>query len=171
MLDGEAPENIEKIAHQAAEAVQTNMPLGINERKVNGQIIELAYLCLQFVALTDVFTSLNVPDEDTFADIMVGVVPSTVIKRLNELNSLGPEGMEDLVPPPVRLPINEILNGKIIVEPSVPKDSRIPLVPYEKSPDIDKGITIGGVQTGVYGWSEGVHFPTNLVYCLLHHPG
>ena len=170
MLDGEAPENIEKIAHQAAEAVQTNLPLGINERKVNGQIIELAYLCLQFVALTDVFTSLNVPDEDTFADIMVGVVPSTVIKRLNELNSLGPDGMEDLVPPPVRLPINEILNGKIIVEPSVPKDSRIPLVPYEKSPDIDKGITFGGVQTGVYGWSEGVHFPTNLVYCLLHHP-
>jgi alkylhydroperoxidase family enzyme len=170
MVDSEAPENIEKIAHQAAEAIPTNMPPEINERKVNGQIIELAYLCLQFVALTDVFTSLNVPDEDNFADIMVGVVPSTVIKRLNELNSMGPEGMEDLVPPPVRLPINEILNGKIIVEPCVPKDSRILLSPYEKSPDIDKGITFGGVQSGVYGWSEGVHFPTNLVYCLLYHP-
>lgn len=170
MLDSETPDNIEKIAREAAEAVQTNIPLEINERKVNGQIVELAYLCLQFVALTDVFTGLNVPDEDNFADIMVGVVPSTVTKRLNELNSLGPEGMEDLVPPPVRLPISDILNGKIIVEPSVPKDSRISLVSYEKSPDIDKGVTIGGVQTGVYGWSEGVHFPTNLVYCLLHHP-
>jgi alkylhydroperoxidase family enzyme len=170
MLDSETPDNIEKIAREAAEAVQTNIPPEINERKVNGQIVELAYLCLQFVALTDVFTGLNVPDEDNFADIMVGVVPSTVTKRLNELNSLGPEGMEDLVPPPVRLPISDILNGKIIVEPSVPKDSRISLVSYEKSPDIDKGVTIGGVQTGVYGWSEGVHFPTNLVYCLLHHP-
>jgi hypothetical protein len=122
------------------------------------------------VALTDVFTSLNIPDEDTFADIMVGVVPSAVIKRLNELNSLGPEGMEELVPPPITLPINDILNGRIIVEPCFPKDSRISLAPYEKSPDIDKGITVGGVQTGVYGWSEGAHFPTNLAYCLLHHP-
>jgi len=170
MLDSKSPDSIEKIAREAAEAVQTNIPLETNERKVNGQIVELAYLCLQFVALTDVFTSLNVPDEDNFADIMVGVVPSTVIKRLNELNSLGPEGMEDIVPPPVKLPISDILSGKIIVEPCVPRDSRISLVPYEKSPDIDKGITIGGVQTGVYGWSEGVHFPTNLVYCLLHHP-
>lgn len=171
MLDSEVPDIIEKIARQAAEAVPTNMPLEINERKVNGQIIELAYLCLQFVALTDVFTSLNVPDEDNFADIMVGVVPSTVIKRLNELNSQGPNGMEDLVPPPVRLPINEIIDSRIIVEPCVPKDSsRIPLAPYEKSPDIDRGITFGGVQTGVYGWSEGVYFPTNLVYSLLHHP-
>jgi alkylhydroperoxidase family enzyme len=170
MLDGEVPENSEKIAREGAEAVQTNIPLEINERKVNGQIIELSYLCLQFVALTDVFTALNVPDEDNFADIMVGVVPSTVIRRLNELNSMGPEGMEDLVPPPVRLPISDILNGKVVVEPCVPKDSRISLIPFEESPDIDKGITIGGVQTGVYGWSEGVHFPTNLVYCLLHHP-
>jgi alkylhydroperoxidase family enzyme len=170
MLESETPGNIERIAREAADAIQTKIPIEINERKVNGQIIELTYLCLQFVALTDVFTGLNVPDEDAFADIMVGVVPSTVIKRLNELNSLGPEGMEELVPPAVRLPINDILNGKIIVEPCVPKDSRISMAPYEKSPAIDKGITFGGVQTGVYGWSEGVHFPTNLAYCLLYHP-
>ena len=36
--------------------------------------------------------------------------------------------------------------------------------------DRDRGVTVGGIQVGVYGWSFGAHFPGNLPYMLMHHP-
>ena len=63
------------------------------------------------------------------------------------------------------------------------KGARIPLTHYEGKdeqgnfkpayacmPDRDKGLTVGGVQVGVYGWGFGGHFPGSLIYCLMNHP-
>src|SRR5208282_2868053 len=51
-------------ARVAASGVSHTMPDTENERKVNAQVVELAVVALQFVALTGVFAALNVPDED-----------------------------------------------------------------------------------------------------------
>ena len=34
----------------------------------------------------------------------------------------------------------------------------------------DKGLAVGGVQVGVWGWSFGSYFPGALPYLLMHHP-
>jgi hypothetical protein len=34
----------------------------------------------------------------------------------------------------------------------------------------DKGVSVGGVQTGVWGWSFGNYFPGGLIYLLMNHP-
>lgn len=157
-----------------------------NERNVNAQVVELAFLCLQFVALTDVFTGLSIPDEDFLAGVITDLVPAPVIERINEWNQLGPEGMPELVPPPVDLPFREIREGRVRVAPatltSPDRDggryARIPLTPYEGiqrpafqgAPDRDNGLTVGGIQVGVYGWSFGGHLPGSLPYCLMNHP-
>ena len=143
------------------------------ERLVNAQVVELAFVCLQFVALTDVFTALNVPDESFLSDVLKGVVPAEVIARINQLNQQGSAGMLELVPPTVELPLEAILQGRVIVEPVPLRGARIPLVPYETDASQgtrDKGVTLGGAQIGVYGWSFGSHFPGSLVYAVMHHP-
>jgi len=143
-----------------------------NERWFNAQLLELAFLCMQFVALSDVFTSLNIPDESFLPDVMVGLLQPAVIERLNELNGLSGQGMPDLVPPQVELPLQAILARKVSVEPCPKRGTRVPLESYELKmlEDRDKGLTVGGVQVGTYGWSFGYHFPGGLVYALMHHP-
>lgn len=165
-------EEIDKAAAEAATSVSKEIPDPLNERKINAQIVELAFLGLQFVALTDVFSGLNIPDEDFLADVMQSLLPDSVISRLNELNSLGNKDLPNLVPPPLELPLDKIISGSIEVEPAHQKGSRIPLIPYETNManDLDKGLSVGGVQTGVYGWSFGLHFPGSLIYALLLHP-
>jgi hypothetical protein len=170
LVEGRSQEDIERIARRAADDVSVVMPEELNERMINGQVIELAFLCLQFVALTDVLTVLNIPDEDFFADLMSKIVPSPVIERINEFNLLGSKGMDDLVPPKVIPPVQAVSVGKLVVKPAQLKGSRVPLISYEQKTDLDKGITVGGVQTGVYGWSFGTHLPGSLAYCLMHHP-
>jgi hypothetical protein len=174
LIEGRSQEDTERIARNAAEQVPLVMPDELNERMINGQVVELAFLCLQFVALTDVLTGLNIPDEEdnnvNIPQIMSTVVPQAVIERINELNLLGPEGMDDLVPPKVIPPVQAVLDGRLVVEPARLKGSRVPLISYEQKADLDKGITVGGVQTAVYGWSFGIHFPGSLPYCLMHHP-
>lgn len=159
-------------AKKSAAAVGKRMSSEENERKVNAQVVELAFLCLQFVALTDVFTGLNIPDEDGVGNTMQDLLPDSVICCLNTLNQQGGNGLPPLVPPPVDLPLGAILKGEVEVEPAPLTGARIPLVSYEPNmaKDRDKGLTVGGVQVGVYGWSFGYHFPGSLVYALMHHP-
>lgn len=159
----------------------------LNEKKVNAQIVELTFLCLQFVALACVFTGLNIPDESFLADVMAQQLPSKVIEKINELNEQGlAANTPELLPPPIDdfdVLLKAINKGQVVVEPARLKGARIPLTPYEGKDangefrpafagiaDVDKGLTIGAVQVGVYGWSFGGHFPGSLVYCLMNHP-
>ena len=173
----------DKKSRQAADAVTDDLPEALNDRMVNAQVIELAFLCLQFVALTDVFSALRIPDEEFLAGVMAQLVPQRVIDRIGELIALGGEDMPELVPPSLQPPLQPILDGKVKVAPAPLKGARVPMTPYEGrdendflrpaflgAPDVDKGLTIGGIQVGTYGWGFGGHFPGSLVYALMHHP-
>ena len=172
LANGGSVADIDQAAASAASGVDQQLPAAVKERLINAQVVELAFLCLQFVALTDVLSGLNIPDESFLTDVMRQLLPDDVIEKINELNQLGGKDMPDLVPPPVKLPLDEILAGKVTVDPAPLKGSRIPLQPYETNManDLDKGLTVGGVQIGVYGWSFGFHFPGSLVYALALHP-
>jgi hypothetical protein len=172
LLRGLAPGSgeLDEETRKAAKRTSETLPDDLNDRWVNAQIVELAFVCLQFVALSCIFTGLNIPDEDFLAKTLQDVVPSPVIEKINELNRLAGKGIGDLVPPPVEPPLDAILKGDVTVEPVPRKGTRIPLVSYEVTPDRDKGLTTGGVQVGVWGWSFGMHFPGGLVYALMHHP-
>jgi len=183
-----------KLLEKYAALIPDELPDELNDRKVNAQIVELSFLCLQFVALSCVFTGLNIPDETFLPDVMTQVLPEKIIERLNELNELGLAGnIPELIPPRIEENgdglswesnlFKAVVKGQIIVKPASLKGSRIPLVPFEGkdgsgrlkpafavAADKDKGVTVGGVQTGVYGWSFGGHFPGSLPYCLMHHP-
>lgn len=166
-------DNANHPAEQAVTDVPADLPDSENQRMVNAQLVELAFLCLQFVALTGVFTGLNIPDESFFADFMSSVLQPEVIARLNELNGLGGEGLPSLVPPTVQLPIEDIVAGRAEVGSAPVKGTRLPLASYEIDTDQatrDKGVAVGGVQVGVWGWSFGTYFPGGLVYLLMHHP-
>lgn len=166
-------EHADQRAASAAANVSVDLPDTLNERMVNAQLVELAFLCLQFIALTDVFSGLNIPDEVFFADFMTEVLQPEVIAKLNDLNRLGGEGLPPLVPPKVQLPIEDIVAGRAKVEPAPLKGARVPLVSYEIETDQatrDKGVAVGGVQVGVWGWSFGNYFPGGLAYLLMHHP-
>jgi hypothetical protein len=174
LAQGKSEEEVGKAAAIAAAAVGNAMPTEINERKVDSQVVELAFLCLQFVALAGVFSALNIPDEDFLAGVMQGALPDAVIARVNDLCAKGGDGLAQLVPDPVNPPVAEIIAGTFSVAPAALKGNprRVPLDSYElkMDKDLDKGLTVGGVQVGVYGWSFGFHFPGSLVYCLMLHP-
>jgi alkylhydroperoxidase family enzyme len=166
-------EHADDRARRAASEVSRELPNDINDRMVNAQLVELAFLCLQFVALTDVFSGLNIPDEGFLPDVMTAVLQPEVIARINELNGLSGQGLPSLVPPPVQLPIEDIIAGRLNVEPASLKGARVPLVSYEietGQATRDKGLAVGGVQVGVWGWSFGSYFPGGLIYLLMHHP-
>ena len=161
------------LAAKAAAEFSADLPDDANERMVNTQLVELAFLCLQFIALTDVFTGLNLPDESFLPGVMLETLQPEVIARLNELNSLGAEGLPSLVPQAVQLPLADILAGLVKVTPASLKGSRVPLVSYEidqRQATQDKGLAVGGAQIGVWGWSFGSYFPGGLVYLVMHHP-
>jgi hypothetical protein len=146
------------------------------------------------VALADVFSGLNIPDESSLSDAMTQLLPSKIIEKINELNELGLEANTPSLIPPMIGDNHEkiakesklfkaILKGQVVVKPIQLKGTRIPLIPYEGKnekgefrpafvgmPDKDKGLTVGGIQNGVYGWSFGGHFPGSLPYLIMHHP-
>ena len=64
---------------------------------VHAAVVELSFLCLQFVALTCVFTGLNIPDESFMGEVMTSTLPDRVIARLNDLNDLAGSGLPALV--------------------------------------------------------------------------
>lgn len=143
-----------------------------NERKINAQVVELAFIALQFVALTDVFSSLNIPDEDFLEGVSAQVVPEPLRKVIATILSGSTDGMPALVPPAVQVPVKEIKAGQVRVEPTLPRGRRIPLVSWEVDPaqgTRDKGLALGGIHVGVYGWSFGSYFPGSLTYALMHH--
>lgn len=158
----------------AAGAASPTLPDDVNDRMVNAQLVELAFVCLQFVALTDVFTALNIPDEDFLPDVMTQVLTPEIIARVNDLNTQGGANMGDIVPPAVKVPAAAIAQQKVTVAPAHKHGgARLPFVSYERDQaqaTRDKGLTVGGAQVGVWGWSFGSYFPGGLVYLLMHHP-
>jgi alkylhydroperoxidase family enzyme len=143
------------------------------ERQLNAQAVELATLCMQFVALTDVFTALNIPDEDGLDTQIVANVPAGVIATVNDLNQRGGTDLGTLVPPPVDIPLDAILAGKVRVESAPLRGSRVPMASWETDPTLgtrDKGVAVGALHSGVFGWSNGQYFPGGLGYMLLNHP-
>src|SRR5438270_12374649 len=85
---GARPEEADAASTKASAAVSDVLPSERVETQVNAQVVELAFLCVQFVALSGVFTALNIPDEPFLADEMKNLLPAAVIKHLNELCSL-----------------------------------------------------------------------------------
>jgi alkylhydroperoxidase family enzyme len=170
---GSSPTEARKRARQAKQSTKAVISAQENQRKIDAQVVELAFLAAQFVALTDTFTALNIPDEDGLADFMVAEVPSEVIATINRLNRLGGEGLIGLVPPSVDLPLDAILAGEIRVEPAALRGTRVPLTSFEADPSLgtrDKGLAVGAIQVGSYGWADGQFFPGGLGALLLNHP-
>jgi hypothetical protein len=163
-------------AHAAARAAADRTPRAIpddqNVRKTNAQVVELAFLAVQFVALTGVFSSLNVPDEEFLPGVFEEVVPKPIRDVIDAILAGTTEGMPSLIPPHVEPPAREIGTGQVYVEPTVPRGTRLPLVSWERDPAQgirDKGLALGGIHVGVYGWSFGTYFPGSLTYALMHH--
>ena len=173
LLETDNEEVIAGLSASAADSVSNELPDDQNDLLVNAQIVELAFLCHQFVALTDVFTSLNIPDEDFLPDVMTSVLSARVISRINDILESGAVSKPLFVPPEVQVPLEDILSGNVVVEPAPLRGRRIPLESYEVQPQQalrDKGLAVGGVQVGVWGWSFGMYFPGSLPYALMHHP-
>lgn len=161
--------------HRAsADATDDDLSADENERIVKAQLLELAFLCARFIALTDVLTGLNIPDEDTWATRMMQVLPPEVITRCNEINQLSDTSMPSLVPPRVTLPLSDIVAGRLEVATAALKGSRVPLVSFELEPTQatrDKGLAVGGAHIDIWASSFGrCYAPTNFTYLLLHHP-
>ena len=73
----------------------------------------------------------------------------------------------------VELPLDAILAGEIRVEPAALRGTRVPLTSFETNPALgmrDKGLAVGGIQVGSYGWANGQFFPGGLGALLLNHP-
>lgn len=176
-----APADVAHAARAAADAVPDTMSDEVMARMLNAQVVELAFLCLQFVALGDMFTALQVPDEPGTGAFLEGLLPRAMQDRLADLieEGLPPDLLDGtgLLPPPLvpELPLAAVLEGKVTVGPAVLKmeAQRIPQVSYEQRAaevQLDKGIAVGGAQVAAFGWSFGLHFPGGLVYGLMHHP-
>jgi len=177
---GSSPEQVKQAACEAADGVSDKMPQGAMERMLNAQVVELGFLCLQFVALGDMFTALQIPDEPGTGAFLEGLLPPVMQDRLADLieEELPPELSDGsgLLPPLVpKVPLADVIAGKVTVGRAALKKEhkRIPQDSYEQRAaevQLDKGITIGGAQVAIFGWSFGLHFPGGLVYCLMHHP-
>lgn len=172
LASGRSAEDARVAARAAADAVTHIMPDAENEEKVTAQVVELAFIALQFVALTGVFSSLNISDEDFLRGVFDQVVPKPVRDVIDGILSGTTAGMLALIPTRVDLPTKEIATGQVRVDPAQPRGRRIPLVSWEKEPaqgTRDKGLALGGIHVGVYGWSFGAYFPGSLTYALMHH--
>ncbi len=170
---GSSPEQAMGQALKAQQSVKAAISEQDNERKIDAQVVELAFLAAQFVALTDMFTALNIPDEEGVADALVEQVPSAVIEKINELNKLGGTGLTGLVPATVDVPLDAILAGRVQVESAPLRGTRVPLASFETDPTLgtrDKGVAVGAVQVGSYGWANGLFFPGGLGALILNHP-
>jgi len=177
LLEGQTPEAAVQACAKAADEAGREMPDSLQELTINAQVVELAFLCLQFVALGDVLTALNVPDEEFLPGVLSDLLPASVRAELERLSAPPEDGSRPdnrLTPPPLdpSPPLEAITAGRVVVEAPLLKGRRIPLVSYEVQTDIatrDKGVAVAGVQVGAWGWNFGNYFPGGLVYCLAHH--
>ena len=166
LREGLAPDSpeLDGTSRAADDGVDTEMPREAMERHIDAQVVELAFVCLQFVALTCVFTGLNIPDEEAVSGAIAALLPPPVIQRLNQLNDHGVElskpdhGAEplDLVPgplcddPDVLSPdgklFNAIRDGEVVVAPAFLEGARVALTPYEgrdKQGDLRPAFAVG----------------------------
>jgi alkylhydroperoxidase family enzyme len=170
---GSSPEQARSRALEAQQSTPIAISEQENERKIDSQVVELAFLAAQFIALTDMFTALNIPDEEGVAEVIVAQVPPAVIAVINELNRRGGEGMSSLIPPGVDIPLDAIIAGRVQVEPAPLRGTRVALISFETDPTLgtrDKGVAVGAVQVGSYGWANGLFFPGGLGALVLNHP-
>lgn len=89
-------QDIDDRIRSATDAVCADPSAEFIDQQVNAAIVELAFLCLQFTALSCVFSGLNIPDEEFLGDVMQSLLPDKVIQRLNELCELGGDGLDGL---------------------------------------------------------------------------
>src|SRR5262249_57226743 len=101
---GETPDQALAAATTASGSPAKPPDEAAEERQLNAQAVELATLCMQFVALTDVFTALNIPDEDGLDAQIVANVPGAVIATVNDLNERGGGDLGILGPTRVAIP-------------------------------------------------------------------
>ncbi|MGB8896152.1 MAG: hypothetical protein WCD13_17865 [Pseudolabrys sp.] len=170
LVDAKSANEADSLARKAADGVPTTMPKDLLERKINSQFVELCFLAMQFVALTGVFSALNIPDEGPMDGALQPAYPPEFIKKLNGLLAAGSNGIGEIVPPAVIPPTEAIAAGRVKVGPAPLKGARIPLTSYELNPDRDFGITQGGQSLASWGWGRGAHLPGSLVSALQHLP-
>ena len=170
LVDGKSANEADTLARKAADSVPTTMPKDLLARKINSQFVELCFLGMQFVALTGVFSALNIPDEGPMDGALQPAYPPEFIKKLNGLLAAGSNGIGEIVPPAVIPPTEAIAAGRVKVGPAPLKGARIPLASYELNPDRDFGITQGGQSLAAWGWGRGAHLPGSLVSALEYLP-
>jgi alkylhydroperoxidase family enzyme len=170
LVDAKSANEADALARKAGDDVPTAMPTDLLERKINSQFVELCFLGMQFVALTGVFSALNIPDEGPMDGALQPAYPPEFIKKLNSLLAAGSNGIGEIVPPAVVPPTEAIAAGRVKVGPAPLKGARIPLTSYELNPDRDFGITQGGQSLASWGWGRGMHLPGSLVSALQYLP-
>jgi alkylhydroperoxidase family enzyme len=170
LVDDKSVNEADTLAHKAADGVPTTMPKDLLTRKIDSQFVELCFHSMHFVALTGMFSALNIPDEDPMDDVLRPAYPAEFIRKLNGLLAAGSNGIGEIVPPAVTPPTDAIVAGRVKVGPAPLKGVRISLASYELNSDRDFGITQGGQSLASWGWGRGVHFPSSLVSALQYLP-
>ena len=170
LVDDKSGNEADTLARKAADGVPTTMPKELLARKIDSQFVELCFLSMQFVALTGMFSALNIPDENPMDDALQPAYPAEFIQKLNGLLEAGSNGIGEIVPPAVTPPTDAIVAGHVKVEPALLKGARIPLTSYEVDNDRDFGITQGGQSVASWGWGRGAHSPGSLVCALQYLP-
>ncbi len=170
LVDNKSPSEADSLARKAADGVATTIPKDLLDRKINSQFVELCFHSMHFVALTGMFSALNIPDEGPMDESLQPAYPPEFIQKLNSLLAAGSNNIGEIAPPAVMPPTDAIAAGRVKVEPAPLKGARIPLTSYEVQSDRDFGITQGGQSLASWGWGRGGHFPGSLVFALQHLP-
>src|SRR5262245_48268113 len=167
LVDDKSANEADTLARKAADSVPTTMPKDLVARKIDSQFVELCFHSMHFVALTGMFSALNIPDEGPMDQPNY---TAEFIQKLNGLLADGSNGIGQIVPPAVNPPTDAIIAGRVKVGPAPLKGARIQLTSYELNSDRDFGITQGGQSLASWGWGRGVHFPSSLVSALRYLP-
>jgi len=167
LVDDKSANEADTLARKAADSVPTTMPKDLVARKIDSQFVELCFHSMHFVALTGMFSALNIPDEGPMDQPNY---TAEFIQKLNGLLADGSNGIGQIVPPAVNPPTDAIIAGRVKVGPAPLKGARIQLTSYELNSDRDFGITQGGQSLASWGWGRGVHFPSSLVSALQYLP-
>jgi alkylhydroperoxidase family enzyme len=170
LVENKSANEADALARKAADGVPTTMPKDLRARKIDSQFVELCFLSMQFVALTGMFSTLNIPDEGPMDGSLQPAYPPEFIQKINRLLAAGSNGIGEIVPPAVIPPTDAIAAGSVKVAPAQLKGTRIRLTSYELNPDRDLGITQGGQSLASWGWGRGVHSPGSLVSALQYLP-
>jgi alkylhydroperoxidase family enzyme len=170
LVENKSANEADALARKAADGVPTTMPKDLLARKIDSQFVELCFLSMQFVALTGMFSALNIPDEGPMDGSLQPEYPPEFIQKLNRLLAAGSNGIGEIVPPVVIPPTDAIAAGRVKIAPAQLKGTRIRLTSYELNPDRDLGITQGGQSLASWGWGRGVHSPGSLVSALQYLP-